>query len=163
MKGILSDGTLGSVKVTLIAAFLWICIPSPGQEPDPYTLLKVDNFDEIANREITSIMQDNQGFLWMGTYFGILKYDGNEVVKFRSNIYDPGSIPARKIKRLLQVGDTIWIGTIEEGKIADLVLIDGDLTQDIRSIRKMEIVFKDGVGFDSQKMFDSVKGKVGLY
>lgn len=54
------------------------------------------------------------------------------------------------------------IGTIEKGKIADLVLIDGDLETDIKNIRNMEIVFKDGVGFDSKKLFESVKGKVGL-
>ena len=55
------------------------------------------------------------------------------------------------------------IGTIEKGKKADLLLIDGDLREDIHNIRKMELVFKDGVGFDSQKMFESVQGKVGLY
>ena len=55
------------------------------------------------------------------------------------------------------------VGTIEVGKIADLVLIDGNLTEDIHLIRKMEVVFKDGLGFDSQKLFESVQGKVGLY
>lgn len=55
------------------------------------------------------------------------------------------------------------IGTIETGKKADLVLIDGDIEQDIQNIRKTNIVFKNGVGFDSKKMFESVKGKVGLY
>ncbi|WP_445752728.1 amidohydrolase family protein [Polaribacter sp.] len=54
-------------------------------------------------------------------------------------------------------------GTVEVGKEADLILIDGDLTKDISNIRKMELVFKNGVGFDSKKIFDSVKGKVGLY
>ncbi|MDI1354155.1 MAG: amidohydrolase family protein [bacterium] len=53
-------------------------------------------------------------------------------------------------------------GTVEVGKTADLVLIDGDLEKDISNIRKMEIVFKEGVGFSSKKIFDSVKGKVGL-
>ncbi len=53
-------------------------------------------------------------------------------------------------------------GTIEPGKLADLVLIDGNLDEDIKNIRKMEIVFKEGVGFDSKKLFESVKGKVGL-
>lgn len=53
------------------------------------------------------------------------------------------------------------IGTVEAGKQADLVLVNGDLERDIHNIRKMEIVFKDGVGFDSRKLFDSVKGKVG--
>ncbi|NNF36824.1 MAG: amidohydrolase family protein [Saprospiraceae bacterium] len=53
------------------------------------------------------------------------------------------------------------IGSIEVGKVADLVLIDGDLMKNISNIRNMEIVFKDGVGYDSRAMFDSVKGKVG--
>jgi imidazolonepropionase-like amidohydrolase len=53
------------------------------------------------------------------------------------------------------------IGSIEAGKTADLVLIDGDLTSSVSNIRKMEIVFKNGIGYDSQAMFDSVKGKVG--
>ncbi|OGX82717.1 amidohydrolase family protein [Hymenobacter glacialis] len=54
------------------------------------------------------------------------------------------------------------IGTIEAGKQADLVLIDGDPEQDIQHMRRMEIVFKNGVGFDSAKLFGSMKGKVGL-
>jgi imidazolonepropionase-like amidohydrolase len=54
------------------------------------------------------------------------------------------------------------IGTIEVGKQADLILINGDPEKDIRQLRQMEIVFKHGVGFDSPKLFDSMKGKVGL-
>jgi imidazolonepropionase-like amidohydrolase len=54
-------------------------------------------------------------------------------------------------------------GTIEIGKRADLVLIDGDLSEDVSAIRNMEIVFKNGIGYDSKKIFDSVKGKVGAY
>ena len=54
------------------------------------------------------------------------------------------------------------IGTIEAGKQADLVLINGDPEKDIHQLRQMEIVFKQGVGFDSAKLFESMKGKVGL-
>ncbi|TXD53071.1 MULTISPECIES: amidohydrolase family protein [unclassified Polaribacter] len=54
-------------------------------------------------------------------------------------------------------------GTIEVGKEADLVLLLGDLSKDVSNIRNMEIVFKNGIGFDSKKIFDSVKGKVGLH
>ncbi|MFH4966116.1 amidohydrolase family protein [Gaetbulibacter sp. M235] len=54
------------------------------------------------------------------------------------------------------------VGTVEVGKKADLILIDGNLETDIKNIRNMEIVFKDGVGFDSKKIFKSVEGKVGL-
>jgi imidazolonepropionase-like amidohydrolase len=55
------------------------------------------------------------------------------------------------------------IGTIAEGKRADLVLINGDPEKEIKNVRNTEIVFKNGVGFDSKKLFDSVNGKVGLY
>jgi len=54
------------------------------------------------------------------------------------------------------------LGTIEVGKIADLLIIDGRPDLNITDVRKIEIVFKDGVGYDSLKLFDSVKGWVGL-
>lgn len=55
------------------------------------------------------------------------------------------------------------IGSIEKGKQADLVILNGDLEKNIKVIRNTEIVFKKGVGFDSKKIFESVNGKVGLY
>lgn len=54
-------------------------------------------------------------------------------------------------------------GSIEVGKNADLVVIDGDVSRDIQAIRKIVWVFKQGVGFNAQKIFASVKGEVGKY
>jgi len=54
------------------------------------------------------------------------------------------------------------IGTIEEGKSADLLIIDGDPAKTISDIRKVLYVFKSGVGYSSKKLFESVKGKVGF-
>ena len=54
------------------------------------------------------------------------------------------------------------IGTIEAGKAADLLIIDGDPSKNISDIRKIQFVFKNGVGYNSKKLFDSVKGKVGF-
>ena len=55
------------------------------------------------------------------------------------------------------------VGSIEKGKAADFILVDGDLTTDVTNIRKIQWVFKDGVGYDSKTIFESVQGKVGLY
>jgi imidazolonepropionase-like amidohydrolase len=55
------------------------------------------------------------------------------------------------------------IGTIAIGKRADLVVMNGDPEKEIKSVRNTEIVFKNGVGFDSKKLFESMNGKVGLY
>jgi imidazolonepropionase-like amidohydrolase len=54
------------------------------------------------------------------------------------------------------------IGTIEASKIADLLIIDGDISKDIAAIRKLEIVFKNGIGYDSEKLFKSAMGYVGI-
>lgn len=53
-------------------------------------------------------------------------------------------------------------GTIEKGKSADLLIIDGDPSKNISDIRKVVFVFKNGVGYNSKKLFESVKGKVGF-
>jgi Imidazolonepropionase and related amidohydrolases len=55
------------------------------------------------------------------------------------------------------------IGSIAVGKQADLVVIDGNPVANISDIRKVETVFKQGVGYDPVKLIASVKGKVGLY
>ena len=62
--------------------------------------------------------------------------------------------------KILGVDDEI--GSIEAGKHADLILIDGDLASDPALIRNVEIVFRDGVGFDSAAIIDSIKGLVGI-
>jgi imidazolonepropionase-like amidohydrolase len=54
------------------------------------------------------------------------------------------------------------IGTIEAGKSADLLVVDGDPSKNISDLRKMLFVFRSGVGYSSRKLFDSVKGKVGF-
>jgi imidazolonepropionase-like amidohydrolase len=55
------------------------------------------------------------------------------------------------------------IGSLAEGKDADLVVIKGDPARHIEDIENVEIVFKDGIGYDSQKVLDSVKGRYGEY
>ncbi|HEU4585911.1 MAG TPA: amidohydrolase family protein, partial [Gemmatimonadaceae bacterium] len=55
------------------------------------------------------------------------------------------------------------IGSIAVGKRADLVVIDGNPAASISDIRKVEMVFKEGVGYDPAKLIASVKGQVGLF
>jgi imidazolonepropionase-like amidohydrolase len=60
------------------------------------------------------------------------------------------------------LGEDAAIGTISVGKAADLVLLNGNPTEKIEDIEKVETVFKDGVGFDPTKLIDSVRGLVGI-
>ena len=55
------------------------------------------------------------------------------------------------------------IGSIAVGKNADLVVMNGDPAARIVDIENVEIVFKDGFGYDTKKLLDSVKGHYGEY
>jgi imidazolonepropionase-like amidohydrolase len=55
------------------------------------------------------------------------------------------------------------IGSIAAGKQADLVVLDGNPTRQIADIEKVTLVFKDGVGFDSSKLLQSIQGHVGMH
>ena len=60
------------------------------------------------------------------------------------------------------LGRDSQIGSIAIGKAADLMIVKGDPSKNILDIENVEIVFKDGVGYDSQKLIDSVQGLVGI-
>jgi enamidase len=55
------------------------------------------------------------------------------------------------------------VGTLEVGKRADLAIVEGDPAADIKAIERMPLVFKAGVGVDTQKVFERMKGVVGLW
>jgi imidazolonepropionase-like amidohydrolase len=60
------------------------------------------------------------------------------------------------------LGEDQHFGTIAVGKDADVVVVDGNPAQAISDVEKVEIVFKDGVGYDPQKLIESVRGLTGL-
>jgi enamidase len=61
------------------------------------------------------------------------------------------------------LGKADRIGSLEVGKQADLVVIGGNPAVDISDIRIVEMVFRQGVGFDPASLIASVKGRVGLF
>lgn len=60
------------------------------------------------------------------------------------------------------LGEDSRIGSIAVGKQADLMIVKGNPAATIADIEKVEIVFKDGVGYDTEKLIQSVQGLVGV-
>jgi imidazolonepropionase-like amidohydrolase len=61
-------------------------------------------------------------------------------------------VPARVMKRDKE------LGTVAPGKLADVILIDGDPTADIRNIRRVVLTVKDGAVYDPAKLY----GEIGV-
>ena len=93
----------------------------------------------------------------------------------------PGFGDQREIELLVEAGFSPWrrsrslprtarnflagraaSGPLRPGKQADIVLVKGDPSKNIADIENVETVFKDGVGYDSQKLIEAVRGQVGV-
>ncbi len=91
----------------------------------------------------------------------------DEIGRAEEDFHEAGFAPHEAVQvlsangaRVLDVFDDL--GTVEAGKIADLVVVSGDLTADPAVIRNVTVVFKDGVGYDSAAMLEDVRGRVGI-
>ena len=61
------------------------------------------------------------------------------------------------------LGRASKVGSIAVGKQADLVVLNGNPAARIADLENVEVVFKQGIGYDPAKLIASVKGKVGLF
>ena len=59
------------------------------------------------------------------------------------------------------LGEDTRIGTLATGKQADIVIVRGNPAADIRDVRNVQMVFKDGAGYDPAKLIESVRRLVG--
>jgi imidazolonepropionase-like amidohydrolase len=61
------------------------------------------------------------------------------------------------------LGRASKVGSIAVGKQADLVVLTGNPAARIADLENVDMVFKQGIGYDPAKLVASVKGKVGLF
>jgi len=73
--------------------------------------------DGLGHRTANAIIQDHDGYLWIGTNNGLNRYDGHHMTVFRRDIHHPFSLPGNRIAKLLISKEgRLWIIT-ESGKL----------------------------------------------
>ena len=77
--------------------------------------------------------------------------------------FTPQAITIGTLNGAKYLGRDARIGSIAAGKQADLVLVTGNPAERIEDVRNVDTVFRQGIGFDPEKLIASVKGKVGLW
>jgi enamidase len=133
------------------------------QESSPWATLL------YKEMELEKAFADAGGLLVVGTdptgYGGVVAgFSNHRAVEL---LVEAGFSPLEAIKVATMNGAVYLeredrVGTIAVGKAADLMIVEGDPSTDIADLNNVEIVFKDGIGYDSAKLIDSAKGSVGL-
>lgn len=64
------------------------------------------------NKKVNTLFEDSIGYLWIGTETGLYRYDGNNIVEYRNNVFDAYSIPNNSINSIVEDDNqNLWIGS----------------------------------------------------
>ena len=104
-----------SISLKIIVVSLIIYSLSLAQKKDiHFEHLTVE--EGLSYNTVLSIYQDSRGFLWIGTYNGLDRYDGYKFIHYRNSEEDSTSISDSKIRALCEDNDgNIWVGTWSGG------------------------------------------------
>lgn len=96
------------MRKTFLAVFLLISLITVGQNQIRFERITVE--DGLSQSSINSMVQDNYGYLWVGTSDGINKYDGNKFYQYHHIDNDSTSIPNNRIRKLfVDESQNVWI------------------------------------------------------
>ncbi|WPP52112.1 two-component regulator propeller domain-containing protein [Catalinimonas niigatensis] len=107
------NNTLRKACLTLLALHFFLVAPLKSQHRS-LRFQQLTTEDGLAQNMVDCMLQDSQGFLWMGTWNGLCRYDGYTFEVFNSEHTSPNALANNFIYVLLE--DTygnIWIGTQE--------------------------------------------------
>jgi imidazolonepropionase-like amidohydrolase len=75
----------------------------------------------------------------------------------------PEALKVATLNGARYLGRDADVGSLAAGKRADIAVVDGDPAKTPGALDSMPLVFKKGTGYDAAKIFDALKGQVGLY
>ncbi len=117
-----------STRFFLVSLFVVVGKFSLGQI---YETSRYADDNGLPSRIVHDVIQDNEGFIWVGGNNGLFKFDGKKFKPYRANLKDTIGLRSNRINVLIQSTDgNIWIGTpmglhvMEDGKIKHLGLVE---------------------------------------
>lgn len=100
--------------LTLLLLLLPTAVPLQAQRP----LVRYQEFfsgQDLAHSRVSSFYQDSEGFLWMGSWIGLCRYDGQQFTFFRAT---PGDDNPQSTNRVTKIGETaggrLWCQTSDK-------------------------------------------------
>jgi enamidase len=130
----------------------------------PYTVI----FPKLMKLE--KMFADAGGTLLAGTdptgYGGVIPgFSGKREIELlvEAGFSFPQALKIATLNGARYLGRDRDVGSLEPGKRADIAIVQGDPMRDPAALEAMPLVFKKGVGYRTEAIFDAVKGTSGLY
>lgn len=141
----------------LLILMLLLCSVAFGQK---YSFITFGTEDGLPQTQVTSVAQDKDGYLWIGTIGGLSRFNGGEFLSFTSK----EGLLNNRIQCLNYIESTLWVGhdggisSIKDNKIEHFALTGDDKSRPIIAILKFNgqlLALSNGGG-----IFKLVNGKL---
>jgi ligand-binding sensor domain-containing protein/CheY-like chemotaxis protein/AraC-like DNA-binding protein len=100
-------------KICIIALILPIIFHANGQHQN-YNVYGISLDQGLPTNDIQCLYHDSYGFLWVGTYEGVFRWDGYTFKRYRHHEKDSSSINHNIVYTVFEDSEiNLWIGTIE--------------------------------------------------
>ena len=132
------------LTTVLVFLFNLAATPSSGEKKidltgrgSGYSTIVYNNTNGLPTSDANSVVQTADGFIWIGSYSGLIRYDGNEFYR-----YDSNTGVSSVVSLFADSKDRLWIGTNDSGvfMLKDEKFTSYDRAEGLRSssIRSME-------------------------
>ena len=117
------------LRLFLAALMLISLTPARGQaffraeesRMQPIRFTKLSAFEDLPSEEVTQILQDSNGYIWMATNSGFCRYDGYRIRTYKDNLFQPELLTSNAVKCLAEdTAHRLWIGTDNGLNLFDL-------------------------------------------
>ena len=92
----------------LVVCLLMFCSTSVFASITDYVVKQWNIQNGLPSQSLKSIAQDEQGYMWLGTQFGLSRFDGNTFTNF--NTQNSDFLPSNGINKLLVDSDWLTVG-----------------------------------------------------
>src|SRR5262245_52917125 len=107
-------------RCALILSGLWsigAAAGPPGDSP-PLVLEHLTTADGLPQASVMTTLQDSQGFVWLGTEDGLVRYDGEVLHRYAHSRTERNSLPGNFIWQVVEDGNgDLWIA-VKDGGLA---------------------------------------------
>ena len=112
-----SDRGCGWLPRVAIVFVIILCFLATGSgQEDRLYIKRLGSKDGFSANYVTSVFQDKDGYIWVGTYAGLNRYDGREVREFTPDPQRPNGISGIRVFGIVddEIGN-LWVGTTGKG------------------------------------------------
>ena len=96
--------------VVFVVLFLMISQSANSQHQKKFRYIESQN--GLSNNNVRSILQDSDGFIWVGTNGGLNRFDGYEFKIYKNNPNSTSTLSNNVVTQLVEDNDgNIWVGT----------------------------------------------------